>query len=153
MSVAIPLHLLAAVIWVGGMFFAYVCLRPVVASQLEPPARLKLFAGVFGRFFPWIWVCIGVLLATGFWLIFGPLGGMKSVGVHVHIMLAIGIVMMLVFIHVFFAPFRRLRLAVASEDWPAGGKALDTIRKLVATNTVLGVVTIFVGAGGRYLLG
>ena len=37
MAIAIPLHLLAAVIWVGGMFFAYMALRPVAASLLEPP--------------------------------------------------------------------------------------------------------------------
>ena len=28
MAVGIPLHTLAAVIWVGGMFFAYLILRP-----------------------------------------------------------------------------------------------------------------------------
>ena len=33
---AITLHLLAAVIWVGGMFFAYIAMRP--AAQFLDPA-------------------------------------------------------------------------------------------------------------------
>ena len=42
MSVTITLHLLSAVIWVGGMFFAYMVLRPAAATLLEPPQRLPL---------------------------------------------------------------------------------------------------------------
>ena len=138
--------------WVGGMFFAYGCLRPVAGAQLEPPARLTLWAGVFERFFPWVWAAVITILASGFWLIFGALGGMGAVGVHVHIMLSLGVLMMLIFLHVFFAPYRRLTRAVAAQDWPAGGKALSQIRILVGINTALGLLTTLVGAGGRYIL-
>ena len=150
--IASVLHVAAVVIWVGGMFFAYGCLRPVAAAQLEPPARLTLWAGVFERFFPWVWAAIIAILASGFWLIFGALGGMGAAGVHVHIMLGLGSLMMLIFLHVFFAPYRRLTRAVAARDWPAGGKALSQIRILVGINTVLGLLTTLVGAGGRYIM-
>ena len=150
--VAVVLHVVAVVIWVGGMFFAYGCLRPAAAAQLEPPARLTLWAGVFERFFPWVWAAIIAILASGFWLIFGALGGMGAAGVHIHIMLGLGVLMMLIFLHVFFAPYRRLTRAVAARDWPAGGKALSQIRILVGINTVLGLLTTLVGAGGRYIM-
>ncbi len=65
MAVAIVLHVLSSVLWVGGMFFAYMALRPVAAATLEPPQRLTLWAGVFGRFFPWVWTSIVVLLVNG----------------------------------------------------------------------------------------
>lgn len=152
MFIAVVLHVVAVVIWVGGMFFAYGCLRPVAGAQLEPPARLTLWAGVFERFFPWVWAAVITILASGFWLIFGALGGMGAVGVHVHIMLSLGVLMMLIFLHVFFAPYRRLTRAVAAQDWPAGGKALSQIRILVGINTALGLLTTLVGAGGRYIL-
>jgi uncharacterized membrane protein len=151
MGIAVLLHVLSVVIWVGGMFFAYVCLRPVAASQLEPPVRLKLWVGVFGRFFPWVWASVALILATGFWMIFAVFGGMGGVGVYVHAMLGLGILMMFIFMHVFFAPYGRLKRAVAGQDWQTGGKALSQIRMLVGINTLIGIATIAIASGGRYL--
>jgi len=150
MDVALSLHVLAVVVWVGGMFFAYVVLRPEAASQLEPPLRLALWAGVFRRFFPWVFACIGLILVTGFWIITSVYGGFAVLGLHIHLMLGIGIVMMLIFFHVFFAPFKRLKQAVAVADWVAGGRYLAQIRVLVGINLLLGLVTIAIGAGGRF---
>ena len=152
MGIAVLLHVLAVTIWVGGMFFAYMVLRPVAAEQLEPPARLKLWAGVFRGFFPMVWASVAIILVTGFWVIFSIFGGIGNSGMYVHLMLGLGIVMMLIFAHVFFAPFGRLKRAVAAEDWPAGGKALAQIRQLVGLNTLIGLITIAVASGGRYLL-
>ena len=151
MGLAVLLHVIAVVIWVGGMFFAYMFLRPVAASQLEPPPRLTLWAGVFGRFFPWVWASVLVILSTGLWMIFAVFGGMGGVGPYVHIMLGLGIVMMLIYMDVFFAPYGRLKRAVAAQDWPAGGAALAQIRLLVGINTLIGMLTIVIASGGRYL--
>ncbi len=153
MQYLIPFHLLAAVIWVGGMFFAYMALRPVAAEVLEPPSRLILWAGVFRRFFPWVWLAIIVILASGYGYIFSVYGGFAHTPIFVHIMMGLGIVMMLIFMHVFFAPYRRLRQAVARKDWPEGGKRLGQIRKLVGINTLLGLITLLVASGGRFLIG
>ncbi|MGD8956804.1 MAG: CopD family protein [Chromatiaceae bacterium] len=151
MGFAALLHVISAVIWVGGMFFAYMVLRPVAAGQLEPPARLTLWAGVFDNFFPWVWSAIVALLATGFWMIFAVFGGMGGVGLYVHAMLGLGLLMVLIFLHVYFAPYRRLKRAVAAQDWPSGGKQLAQIRLLVGINTVIGLLTVAIASGGRYL--
>ena len=79
------------------------------------------------------------------------LGGFGGRAPYVHIMLAIGVVMMLIFAHVFFAPFKRLTRAVQSKDWPAGGAALGQIRKLVGLNLILGLVTVAVAILGRIM--
>ena len=150
MGIAIILHLLPAVVWAGGMFFAYVVLRPVAAGQLESPARLTLWAGVFRKFFPWVFAAIALILASGLWMVYAVFGGFANTGQHVHIMLVLGILMMLIFFHVFFAPFKRLQQAVASEDWPSGGKYLGQIRGLIAINLLLGLLTIAIAAAGRY---
>jgi uncharacterized membrane protein len=150
MDLALILHVLSVVVWVGGMFFAYVVLRPEAASQLEPPERLTLWAGVFRRFFPWVFVCIPLILITGFWIIFGVYDGFAALGIHIHLMLGIGIVMMLIFFHVFFAPFKRLKQAVAVADWPSGGKYLAQIRVLIGVNLLLGLATIAIASGGRF---
>ncbi len=151
MGIALFLHALAAVVWVGGMFFAYVVLRPVAAGQLQPPQRLTLWAGVFGKFFPWVFAAIGILLLTGFWMVFGFYGGFGAVGPYVHTMLWLGIVMMLLFMHVFFAPFKRLKMAVAAEDWTTGAAKLAQIRLLIAINLALGLCVVAIASGGRYL--
>ena len=153
MSIALFLHLLAAVIWVGGMFFAHVVLRPVAAGQLEPPVRLTLWVGVFKRFFPMVFAAIATLLVSGYWMVLSFYEGFDAVGMHVHIMIWTGYVMMLLFFHVFFAPFKRLKRAVAAEDWVAGGKSLVQIRKLVGINLLIGLAVIAIASGGRYLLG
>lgn len=150
MHISIALHSLAAVIWVGGMFFAHMLLRPAAAQVLEPPLRLNLWVQVFKRFFLWVWLSIIVILATGYWMVFSFYGGFSTVGIHIHIMHGIGILMVLVFLHVFFAPYRKLRHAVIVEDYPEGGKRLAQIRKLVGFNILLGLATTAVATGGRY---
>ncbi len=57
-SLAYSLHLLAALTWVGGMFFAWMILRPAAVTALEGPARLKLWVECFNGFLSgcgWLW--------------------------------------------------------------------------------------------------
>jgi uncharacterized membrane protein len=134
------------------MFFAYMALRPVAATVLEPPQRLTLWNGVFGRFFPWVWGAIITILVSGYWMLLGPLGGFANAPVFVHIMNGLGLIMMLIFMHVYFAPYQKLRKAVAAQSWAEGGKALAQIRIMVGINTLIGVTTVLIAAGGRYFL-
>jgi uncharacterized membrane protein len=133
------------------MFFAYQVLRPVAAAQLEPPQRLRLWSGVFSRFFPWVWVFIIALPVSGYWMLFTLFGGMGSAGLHIHIMQGLGWLMILLYLHLYFAPFRRLKDAVITENWPEAGKQLNQIRRFVGINLSLGLIVIAVAAGGRYL--
>jgi len=149
MALAITLHILSVVIWVGGMFFAYMALRPAAGNLLEPPARQTLWVAVFKRFFVWVWISIITLLITGFWMIFAELGGMANIGSHIHIMLGLGIFMMLLFMHVYFGPFRRLQYAVIESNWETGGAKLNQIRILVKTNLILGLLVVIIACVGR----
>ncbi len=146
------LHVISAVIWVGGMFFAYNFLRPVAGSVLEPPLRLTLWAGVFRRFFPYVWLSVLILPVTGYLMLFSIWGGFAAAPVYVHIMNGIGILMVLIYLHVFFSPYQRLKRAVAEQKWPEGGKALAQIRLLILVNTSLGVLVVLVASGGRLLV-
>jgi uncharacterized membrane protein len=150
MALLLVLHLMATVIWVGGMFFAYMALRPAL-SIFEPPDRLTLWARVFARFFPWVWGSVAVLLGTGYGVLFGYFGGFGDAGLYIHLMHGIGLVMMLIFAHIFFAPYKRLRNAVAIKDWAAGGAALNQIRRLVAINLALGLLVVAIAVGGPYI--
>ena len=145
MTIALFLHVISVVIWVGGMFLAYMAVRPAAVEVLEPPQRLKLWTGIFRRFFPWVWGAVVLILLTGF----GMMGALPAVPVYIIVMALIGVVMSAIFMHIYFAPFGRLRRAVAAEDWKAGGAALNQIRILVGTNLVLGLGNIAVAMLGR----
>lgn len=145
----LALHILAAVFWVGGMAFAYTVLRPA-AGPLEPATRLGLWRRVFSRFLPAVGASIVVLLATGYGMQFALFGGFRGVPLYVHLMQGFGIVMMLLFLHLVFAPWRRFRAAVDAAATPEAARYLDQIRLVVAVNLALGVLTIVIGSTGRY---
>lgn len=151
-SVSSFLHVLSTVIWVGGMFFAYVCLRPTAAQQLEPPQRLTLWVGLFEKFFPFVWVSVVLLPLTGFGLMFATWKSFAAAPLYVHIMYGLGTVMILIYMHIYFAPYKRLKQAVAIQDWPAGGQQLNQIRVMIKINLSLGIIVIGVASGGRYLV-
>ena len=111
MIIAVALHVLAALIWVGGLFFILLILRPA-SIRIEPPQRFRLFAKVFSRYFPWVWGAIALLLITGYWMLFSRLGGFAEAGLHVHVMQALGIAMMLIFGQLYHTPYKRFRAAV-----------------------------------------
>jgi uncharacterized membrane protein len=151
MKIPLFLHLLSITVWVGGMFFAYMCLRPVAAQVLEPPQRLRLWEGSFAHFFPWVWAAVALILGSGLYMIMLK-GGFAAAPLYVHAMFGVGLVMMLIFFHVYFSPYQRLRRAVAAGDWKAGGAALGQIRQLVGTNLALGAITITIATLGPVLI-
>lgn len=140
-------HLLAVLIWVGGMFFAYVVLRPAAVEILQPPERLRLWNNVFARFFVWVWLSIAVLLLSGFAMI-ETYGGMAHVGRYVHIMLTLGLGMMAIYGYVYFVRYPMLKKFVAAEQWKEAGATLGKIRELIAINLGLGLFTVVVAMTG-----
>ncbi|WP_028672188.1 CopD family protein [Saccharospirillum impatiens] len=151
MSLAIALHVLSAVIWVGGMFFAYMAMRPAVVEVVSESQRGMLWCHTLSRFFRWVWAAVILLLVTGYWMIFSVFGGMAGAGWHIHAMQGLGIVMILLYLYVYFAPFRKLKQAVANQDPQEGGRRVGQIRRLVGTNLILGLIVVAIGAGGGYL--
>jgi uncharacterized membrane protein len=147
--VALAVHILAALFWVGGMAFAYMVLRPA-AGPLEPPVRLKLWRGVFERFLPWVGIGIVLLLLSGYGMVFLVFGGFANLPLHVNVMQGLGIIMILLYLHLYFAPWPRFRAAVDQSTPPEAAKQLNQIRMIVAANLVLGVIVVVVGATGRY---
>lgn len=150
LAISISLHILSVIIWVGGMFFAHMALRPVATRLLEPPMRITLLSQIFARFFPWVWIAIILLWTTGGWFIFSYYGGMDRVGLHIHVMLTLGLIMTLFFTYIFFFPFSALKRAVANKNFSEAGKHLNRIRWIIATNLALGLITTVVASAGQY---
>ena len=134
------LHLIAAIVWMGGMTFMLFALRPAAMQLLQPPTRAPLMATAMGRFFLLVWLSIAVLLVTGTGMLMAV--GMKAAPLGWHLMLGIGVLMFAIFGHLYFGPFRRLKLAVTATDWPEAGRRLGQIQKMVQLNFALGWLAI-----------
>jgi uncharacterized membrane protein len=139
------IHLGAVIVWLGGMFFAHVCLRPVAAAQLPPPQRLPLLAAVLGRFFGVVGWALALLWGSGL-ARFAQVGAAIPPGWAA--MAGIGALMTLIFALIVLRFHRRLTAAVAAQDWPTAALAMNSIRQLVLTNLVLGVITVAVAVLG-----
>jgi len=141
------LHLLAIVVWIGGMVFAHFFLRPALA-QLEPPVRLRLMHEVLGRFFKAVLVASLLTLVSGVWMLgrvakqVAQSGGSFEMPLAWTVMAVLGLLMVAIFMHIRFALYKRLSHAVAQSDWPAGAAALAQIRLWVSVNLGLGVVVL-----------
>jgi len=147
MQLARWLHLLGVVVWVGGMFFAHAALRPA-AQALPPPQRLPLLSATLTRFVAWVAAAIVAILGSGVALIV-MLGGMTAVGLSVHAMMALGLVMMVIYGYLVASPLRRLRAEVAAGVWERAGAAMGQVRRLVAVNLLLGLLTLTIAVFGR----
>jgi uncharacterized membrane protein len=131
------LHLAAAMAWMGGMLFMVAALRPAL-GQLDPPARLKVIAAVLSRFLAIVGASIAVILVTGAWIF--AQADLRPAGWHT--MAAIGVVMMLIAGHLAFVPYRRLKRAVAAQEWPVAAAAAGQVALLAKVNLALGTVAI-----------
>jgi uncharacterized membrane protein len=148
-TLALSLHILSAVVWVGGMFAALICLRPA-ASQLEPPQRFKLWRGFFQKFFPWVWMSVVLLLVTGYWMLVTYFGGFANTPPYVDFMQALGWMMVALYAWLFHGPWLKFKRAVDAQDWPAAGAHLNRIRQIIMINLPIGLIVVIIGGTGRY---
>lgn len=142
-------HLLAILLWVGGMMFAHCFLRPAVAA-LEPAQRLRLMRDVLSRFLNAVLWAVAVTLVSGIWMIGRTARQIVSAGgsfdmPHAWITMAVlGVIMAAIFGHIRFALYPRLNRAVQAAQWADAGKAMASIKTFVTVNLVLGILTIAV---------
>ena len=150
MSTLLTLHVLATIIWVGGMFFAHLILRPASIKTLEPALRLPLWSMVFQRFFLWVWVSIIILLISGS-LLLVQMGGMKAVPMHVHVMVGMGLFMVFLYCILYFIFYPRFKATVEKADYPLAANTLNNMRVLVLSNLILGLFTVIIAVSGPML--
>jgi uncharacterized membrane protein len=142
------IHLAAAIFWMGGMAFMILALRPAAVALLQPPERLMLTGAVWKRFFPIVIVSIVALFATGTNLYTTAFRAIKAatgqgaVPLGWNLMLVLGLLMIAIFGHIYFAGYAKFKRAMGALDWPLAGKAAAQIHILMVTNFVLGWLAI-----------
>ena len=145
-SLVYSLHVLAALVWVGGMFFAWMVLRPAAITALEGPARLKLWVEVFQGFFRWVWGAVVLLPVSGVVMLNMNFNGFEHAPRYVQVMMGLFVVMTALFIRIQALLLPELRTAVQAQDWPAGAAVLGRIRRLVGINLLVGLAVVTIAA-------
>lgn len=143
------LHLIAGIVWMGGMTFMLAALRPAALQMLEPQVRARLMGAVWRRFFGLVLFAIAILLLTGGHMFASGVKAAQSSGATGSVvplgwtlMLGLGLTMVLVFGHIYFAGFAKFKRALAAEQWSAAAQAAAQINRLVIVNFVLGWLAI-----------
>lgn len=148
--IAITLHVIAVIVWIGGTFFGIVAVRPTLA-ELGMPTQARVFAGVVRRFLPWVWGAIVVILGSGFYMVATSFdGGLSGTPWFVRLMMVLGIFMMMLTGHLTFAPYKRLKRALAAGDDGAAAKAMRQMGIVMMVNLGLGLIVIFAAMMGAY---
>ena len=142
------LHLVAGIVWMGGMTFMLFALRPAAILTLDAQPRALLMGAVWKRFYAVVLVAIVALFATGTHLYTATFRaarlatGEGGVPLGWNIMLVLGLAMMLIFGHIYFAGFKKYKRAVAAGDWPIAAKAAGLIHTMTLINFSLGWLAI-----------
>ena len=150
-AIAITLHVIAVIVWIGGMFLGVVAIRPALA-ELDVPSRARLFAGIVGRFLPWVWAAMVTLLGSGFYMVSTSFdGGISGTPWFVRLMMGLGLFMMMLMGHVSFGPYRRLKRALAAKDDALAARAMKQMGLLMTVSLALGLIVILAAMMGAYV--
>jgi uncharacterized membrane protein len=145
-SLVYTLHLMAALVWVGGMFFTWMIVRPAVVAALQGPARLQLWLQILPRFFTWVWVAVVLLPITGVGMIQLQFISFDTAPRYVQVMIGLYVVMTALFMRVHSLQLPELRQAVQAEQWPEGVAVLGRMRRMMAVNLLLGLAVVAIAA-------
>lgn len=148
MSIAMTLHLLGVIVWVGGMFFAHMVLRVALNRMLEPHERLQLMLKVFDGFFPWVWVSVILILASGYWMLFVQY--QTETTTWLSFMSMVGTLMAAIFVFIYAIPYHQLSTSLKTKDMVKAVASISLIRQLILTNLILGLTTTVVAMLGKY---
>jgi uncharacterized membrane protein len=132
------IHLLCVVLWVGGMAFLLLTLRPSV-SVIDPTARLALQGAVFRRFFRSIWQVMPMAIVSGLLLL------ILSYSHHalpwpVMVMQTGGVLMAAIFIGMVLVPNKRFQAKLAAGA--ATAEDIVPIRRLIWLSLGIGAVIL-----------
>ncbi len=148
MAIAITMHLLGVIVWVGGMFFAHTVLRVALNEMLEPSERLPVMLRVFDRFFPWVWLSVLLILASGYWMLFVVY--QTETTFWLSFMSVVGTLMAAIFVFIYAIPYHQLSSALKTRDMPKAVAAISLIRQLILTNLSLGLLVTVVSLLGKH---
>lgn len=149
------IHVIAAVVWVGGNLILAMVIVPYFRQSLPPVKRIELLTQIGKRFEPIVWGCVGILFFTGIANIFDAIGfGSSSANEGINTFMRTLLIKLMLFIalliltalHSFVFGPRLLAaiegLAPETEELPSN---VQSIRKRMSiVSSLMGVVSLLI---------
>ena len=134
------LHAIAATLWIGGIFFAFMALRPVAQEVLQPREQLHLWRAAYRKFFPTSMGAHKHSFSYGLLSALFQIRGFANSQPYLHLMHIIGLIMVGAFFYLYFSLYGRLCRLIDTEDISAASDTLKKMRPVIAANLFLGIV-------------
>jgi uncharacterized membrane protein len=148
-GLVLAIHILAVIIWLGGLFFLVVVLGPS-AESLDAAGASSVWYRTLSRSLAWGWLSLVLIVVTGVAMVFLVFGGYGHLPNIHRVNMAIGIPAIALYSYVYLMPWRQLGRAVRSSDRVVAAKKRHQVRTLLATILVLALSAAFMSALGRY---
>ena len=145
MSVVAAIHVLAATIVAGGLFFACIIMRPA-AGSVDPGVRLPLWRRTFQRFFLWYAGAILAMNATGYLL---AIGSGTTPTLELHLKHAFGWILLLLVTYIYVVPFRRMEIAMGQGERPRAAQHLRHAHRILYLALAFALLAMAFGAEGN----
>ncbi len=138
-------HMLAAVVWIGGMVFNLLVVRPSM-GVVDLPQRLKLADNILRRFIPVVWISVGLLVLTGLLMTLKRVASFEILlktgyGNILILKLTLVAVMISIVVLIRYSLLPRFESLIDSQS-SALNKVLGQMVTLVKVNLVLGVLVL-----------
>jgi uncharacterized membrane protein len=89
------LHLVAVVVWLGGLGFLLFAVLPQKSTDPQNPFTPSMFVSAAQRFRPVLWAAMAVVVGSGVFRIVEA-GGMKNLPTLIHIKIGIALLMVII---------------------------------------------------------
>ncbi|MFN3599018.1 MAG: hypothetical protein ACK4VK_04705 [Aquificaceae bacterium] len=123
------LHLFFAVVWIGGMIYSLLFLRPSLREITQQETRDRFLRAVFSKFFLAVWISILVIFISGMGLWHGYRRDFTE-NTLFHTKLFLFGLMAFLFFYIYFFLFRKNRLT--------------HIPNLIGVNLLMGILILLI---------
>lgn len=149
MIIAFPIHVIAVIVWLGGLFLLAVMLGPT-AREVDSAASASLWHRLLSRFFVWGSISLAIAVASGIAIVQLRFDGFSGIPAVHRWNMIVGLPAIALFSYAQIGPWRACRRAIAEGDWIAVEHSGSRIRTLFGIVVTLGLVASAASAAGRF---
>jgi uncharacterized membrane protein len=143
-----PIHMIAIIVWLGGLFLLTVVLGPTI-RDMAPTARASIWYRVLSRFFVWGSIALAAIVASGIAVVRLRFGGLSGVPAIHQWNMIVGIPAIGLYVYAQLIPWRTCRRATAVDDWILAEKSISRIRTLFGIALTMALVAAVVSSVAR----